>query len=66
MLMFNSPNSFVDETKTLKEIKEVLDTLKTSLMTMSGISYALAAIKFSEIKDINTYFTPAKLLAFAG
>ena len=48
------------------KIKEVLDTLKTPLMTIPGISYTLAAIILSEIKDINNYSTPAKLLAFSG
>jgi transposase len=48
------------------KIKEILDKLKTPLMTIPGISYTLAAIILSEIRSIHNFSTPGKLLAFSG
>lgn len=49
-----------------KQIKLVVVELDSPLITIPGISYTLAAIILAEIGDINRFFSPAKLLAFAG
>ena len=49
-----------------KEIKSIMDELKSPLMTIPGISYISAASILAEIGDINDFESPAKLQAFAG
>lgn len=49
-----------------KKIKQLVDELKSPIITIPGISYTLGAIIISEIGDISNFSTPAKLLAFAG
>jgi len=48
------------------EIKMRVVESGTSLMTIPGISYTLAAIILAEIGDITRFATPDKLQAFAG
>jgi transposase len=48
------------------EIKVLVDESGTSLMTIPGISYTLAAIIMAEIGDVTRFPTPEKLQAFAG
>jgi transposase len=48
------------------QIKRRVDESDTTLMTIPGISYTLAAIILSEIGDIGRFETPSKLQAFAG
>ena len=49
-----------------KELKELIDTLDSPIMTIPGISYVTAAFILAEIGDINNFDSPAKLQAFAG
>lgn len=48
------------------EIKTLVIESGTTLMTIPGIGYVLAAIIVAEIGDITRFATPAKLQAFAG
>jgi transposase len=48
------------------EIKTLVDESGTSLMTIPGIAYTLAAIIMAEIGNISRFETPGKLQAFAG
>jgi transposase len=48
------------------EIKSLVIESGTSLMTIPGISYTLAAIIIAEVGDISRFETSAKLQAFAG
>lgn len=49
-----------------KEIKSLVNESGTSLMTIPGIGYTLAAIIMGEIGNIARFATPEKLQAFAG
>ena len=49
-----------------KNIKEIMDTLNSNILTIPGISYTLGAIIISEIGDIHRFSNPTKLLAYAG
>ena len=49
-----------------KNIKEIMDTLNSNILTIPGISYTLGAIILSEIGDIHRFSNPTKLLAYAG
>jgi transposase len=49
-----------------KKIKELVLDLDTPILNIPGISYISAAIILAEIGDINSFDSPAKLLAFAG
>ena len=49
-----------------KEIKVIMDTLGSPVMTVPGISYTLASIIVSEIGDVTRFDSFGKLLAFAG
>jgi len=49
-----------------KEIKVHVIDSGTTLLTVPGISYTLAAIILAEIGDISRFETPSKLQAFAG
>jgi transposase len=48
------------------EIKSLVISSGTPLVTIPGISYTLAAIILSEIGDVSRFATPEKLQAFAG
>ena len=48
------------------EIKTLVIESGTSLMTIPGIGYTIAAIIMAEIGDITRFATPGKLQAFAG
>lgn len=47
-------------------IKAFVDMSGTTLMTIPGISYTLAATIMAEVGDITRFATPSKLQAFAG
>lgn len=49
-----------------KELKKLIDSLDSPIMTIPGISYVTAAFILAEIGDINNFDSPAKLQAFAG
>lgn len=49
-----------------QQIKQMVISLRSPLITIPGISYTLAAIILAEIGDIFRFDTSAKLLAFAG
>lgn len=49
-----------------KNIKEIMDSLNSNILTIPGISYTLGAIIISEIGDIHRFSNPTKLLAYAG
>lgn len=49
-----------------KELKKLIDTLDSPIMTIPGISYVTASFILAEIGDINNFDSPAKLQAFAG
>ena len=49
-----------------KEIKSLVISSGTTLLTIPGIGYTLAAVILAEIGDITRFETPAKLQAFAG
>jgi hypothetical protein len=49
-----------------KKIKEQVIELNTPLISIPGIAYISAAMILAEIGDINSFSSPAKLLAFAG
>jgi len=49
-----------------KEIKSLVINSGTTLITIPGIGYTLAAVILAEIGDITRFDTPAKLQAFAG
>jgi len=59
--------SIAEEIKLLDaEIKKHVDKSGTTIMTIPGISYKLAAIILAEIGDIARFDNPGKLQAFAG
>jgi len=60
----NSLSKEIDLVET--EIKTLVIESGTSLMTIPGIGYTLAAIIMAEIGDIARFATPGKLQAFAG
>lgn len=49
-----------------KQIKQVMLEIDSPIMSVTGISYTLAAIILAEIGDVELFESPAKLLAFAG
>ncbi len=49
-----------------KKVKALMDELDITIMSIPGISYTLASIIISEIGDIESFSSPAKLLAFSG
>jgi transposase len=49
-----------------KEIKSIVISSGTTLMTIPGIGYTIAAVILAEVGDITRFATPAKLQAFAG
>ena len=48
------------------EIKQIVDSLGTTMLTVPGIGYATAASILAEIGDFSNFETPDKVLAFAG
>ena len=48
------------------EIKQIVDSLGTTILTIPGIGYATAASILAEIGDFSNFETPDKILAFAG
>lgn len=48
------------------EIKRIVDSLGTTILTIPGIGYAAAASILAEIGDFSNFATPDKILAFAG
>lgn len=49
-----------------KQIKIVVTELNSPIITIPGISYTLAAVILAEIGNVQSFSTPAKLLAFSG
>ncbi len=49
-----------------KKIKEIMDSINSTILTIPGISYTLGATILSEIGDIHRFSNPTKLLAYAG
>lgn len=49
-----------------KKIKEIMDSINSTILTIPGISYTLGATILSEIGDIHRFNNPTKLLAYAG
>lgn len=49
-----------------KEIKELYNKLDSHLLSVPGIGDNLAPIILAEIGDINNFYKPSKLIAFAG
>ena len=47
-------------------IKQIVDSLGTTILTIPGIGYSTAASILAEIEDFSNYETPDKILAFAG
>ena len=47
-------------------IKQIVDSLETTILTIPGIGYATAASILAEIGDFSNFETPDKILAFAG
>ena len=48
------------------EIKQIVDGLGTTILTIPGIGYSTAASILAEIGDFSKFETPDKILAFAG
>lgn len=48
------------------EIKRIVNSLGTTILTIPGISYTTAASILAEIGDFSNFETPDKILAFAG
>lgn len=48
------------------EIKHIVDSLGTTLLTIPGIGYPSAASILAEIGDFSNFNSPDKILAFAG
>ena len=49
-----------------KKIKEIMDSINSTILTIPGISYTLGATILSEIGNIHRFSNPTKLLAYAG
>lgn len=49
-----------------EQIESIVKELNSTIITIPGISYTLAAIIIAEIGDIKRFSSPSKLLAFAG
>lgn len=48
------------------DIKCIMDSLNSPILTIPGISYTLGSTILGEIGDISKFSSPAKLLAYAG
>lgn len=49
-----------------KEIKNIMDSIDSKILTIPGIGYTLGAMILAEIGDISRFSNPTKLLAYAG
>lgn len=54
----------IDEIET--EIKIIVDSLGSSILTIPGISYRMGAMILAEVGDFSRFQSPDKLLAYAG
>lgn len=48
------------------DIKDIMDSLNTKILTIPGIGYTLGAMILSEIGDVSRFSNPKKILAYAG
>lgn len=48
------------------EIKKIMDTIDSPILSIPGISYAIGSMILSEIGDFSRFDSPDKILAFAG
>ena len=48
------------------EIKNIMDTINSPILTIPGISYRMGAMIIAEIGDFNRFDSADKILAFAG
>ena len=48
------------------EIKKIMDTIDSPILSIPGISYATGSMILSEIGDFSRFSNPDKILAFAG
>ena len=56
--------SEIDEIET--EIKAIMDTINSPILTIPGISYRMGAMILAEIGDFSRFDSPDKILAYAG
>lgn len=56
--------SEIDEIET--EIKSIMDTIQSPILTIPGISYRMGAMILAEIGDFSRFDSPDKILAYAG
>ena len=56
--------SEIDEIKT--NIKSIMDTIQSPILTIPGISYRMGAMILAEIGDFSRFDSPDKILAYAG
>ncbi|MBQ9267002.1 MAG: IS110 family transposase [Clostridia bacterium] len=49
-----------------KEIKAIMDTIKSPILSIPGISYRTGAVIIAEIGDFSKFDSPDKILAYAG
>lgn len=54
----------IDEIEAM--LKEMLDEIKSPILTIPGISYRMGAMILAEIGDFSRFSSPDKLLAYAG
>ena len=57
-------NSEIEEID--RNIKTIMDTINSPILTIPGIGYTLGATIIAEIGDFNRFDSPDKILAFAG
>ena len=48
------------------QIKAIVESLDSPIMTIPGMGYVEAAMILSSIKDIKAFSSPSKVLAYAG
>ena len=57
-------SSEIDEIET--EIKKIMDSIDSPILSIPGISYGIGAMIVSEIGDFSRFDSPDKILAYAG
>ena len=57
-------DSEIDEVET--QIKQIMDSLSSPILSIPGISYRMGAMIIAEIGDFSRFDSPDKILAFAG
>ena len=57
-------SSQIDEIET--EIKSIIDKINSPILTIPGISYRMGAMIIAEIGDFSKFYSPDKILAYAG